>query len=118
MPEWIQTIIGWLANAELRAVLAGLIISWNVTQLVKSSPALVAMPEPSRRWRTRLFAFVAGFVPTLALWPGQNVEAVIVAAMVGLSSPAAYTIAARVLYHYFPWLEAKMSAAPKAEVSP
>lgn len=113
MPDWIQTIVGWLANAELRAVLAGLIISWNVTQLVKGAPSLVSLDDVARRWWTRLIAFAFGFAPTLALWPGSNAEAITVAATIGLSSPTVYTIAARVLYHYFPWLEDRMSAAPK-----
>lgn len=112
MPEWITTIIDWLAHAEARAILIALIISWNGTQLIKNAPWLVDLPDSARRWWTRAIAFALGFWPALALWPGPNSEAVLVAVAVGLASPAAYTYGARILYHYFPWLEPKMSAAP------
>jgi hypothetical protein len=112
MPDWVNIIVGWLAIPEVRAVLVGLIISWNGTQLIKSAPWLVAVPDRERRFCTRLLAFALGFWPVLILWPGPDSEAAQVALAVGLGSPAAYTLAARILYHFFPWLEVKMSATP------
>lgn len=112
MPDWILTLIGWLAHAEVRAIVIALVISWNGTQLVKNAPTLVDSDEAVRRRTTRLIAFVLGFLPALLLWPGRNAEAVVYAIACGLAAPTAYTIAARVLYHFWPWLEPKMSAAP------
>lgn len=118
MLEWITTFAGWLARAEVRAVLIALIISWNGTQLVKNAPGLVALEDGRRRLSTRTIAFALGFMPAFALWPGGHIEAVLVAAATGLAAPTIYTYGARILYHYFPWLEIKMSAVPAEKVHP
>ena len=110
MLDYINTVTGWLAYPEVRAVLVGLIVSWNGTQIVKNAPSLVGKPEPARRWSTRGIAFLLGLFPTALLWPGYIHERVLIGVAVGLAAPTIYTYGARVLYHYFPWLEAKMSA--------
>lgn len=113
MPDWILTIAGWLGNEHARAIVIALIISWNGTQLVKNAPYIARTADDAeRRLLVRILAFALGFWPAFVLWPGEKSEAVLVAIAVGLGSPAAYTLAARVLYHFFPWLEPKMSGAP------
>lgn len=112
MLDWINTFAAWLARPEVRAILVGLIVSWNATQIVKNAPSLVRLPEPQHRAWTRLIAFLVGAAPTAVLWPGEPAERALIAAAVGLASPAIYTAGVRVLYHYFPWLEVKMSANP------
>lgn len=111
MLDWITTFAGWLARAEVRAILIALVISWNATQLVKNAPWLMRKPEAERRLATRTLAFVLACVPCGLLWP-PGIEGPLVAIAVGLASPVIYTVGARVLYHYFPWLEPKMSATP------
>lgn len=110
MLDYINAVTGWLAYPELRAVLVGLIVSWNGTQIIKNAPSLVAKAELVRRWNTRAIAFLLGWLPTAALWPGHWHERALIGVAVGLAAPTIYTYGARVLYHYFPWLEAKMSA--------
>lgn len=117
MLEWINTFAGWLSRAEVRAVLIALIISWNGTQLVKNCPGLTCLDEGERRFWTRVIAFVFAALPAFLLWPGGFPEDLLVAIATGLGSPAIYTYGARILYHYFPWLEPKMSAAPPPERS-
>lgn len=112
MLDWFNTIAGWLTNAQVRAILVALVIAWNVTQLAKNAPGIANRPERVRRWLVRAFAFIAGFIPAALLWPGPNAERATYAAAVGLAAPAAYKIAAAVLYHFFPWLEPKMSGRP------
>lgn len=118
MLDWINTVAGWFALPEVRAIIVALVISWNGTQLVKNAPQLVRLPDAGRRLATRAIAFVLGAVPALLLWPGKFPEDALVAAATGLASPAIYTYGARALYHYFPWLEPKMSAAPMRKVAP
>ena len=116
MLEWFTTIAGYLTNAQVRAVLVALVIAWNVTQLAKNAPGIANRPERTRRWLVRAFAFVAGFIPAALLWTAPLAERLTYAAAVGLAAPAAYTLVARVLYHFFPWLEPKMSGCPSAPV--
>lgn len=111
MLDYINAVTGWLAYPEVRAVLVGLIVSWNGTQIIKNAPSLVAKAELVRRWNTRAIAFLLGWLPTAALWPGHWHERALIGVAVGLAAPTIYTYGARVLYHYFPWLESKMSAA-------
>jgi hypothetical protein len=111
MPD-INTIIAWLAIAQVRAILIGLVIAWAGTQFFKSAPWLAAKPDRARRWWIRAGAFALGFLPTFLLWPSTRLEAAVYASAVGLAAPFVYAIGARVLYHFFPWLEPKMSSAP------
>jgi hypothetical protein len=114
MLDWLNTFAGWLSHPEVRAILIGLILSWNLTQLVKNAPALVRLPELQHRWWTRAIAFLIGAAPTAILWPSELAESLLVAGAVGFAAPVIYAYGARVLYHYFPWLEPKMSAMPVA----
>jgi len=112
MFDWINTVATWLTFREVRAIIVGLIVSWGVTQLVKNAPSLVAMPEVPRRFWTRMLAFLLGALPVAAMWPGDWIERLGIAAAIGFASPVIYTYGARVLYHFWPWLEPKMSAMP------
>lgn len=116
MLDWINTFAGWLALPEVRAILVALIISWNGTQIVKNAPQLTSMPEAGRRLSTRTIAFALAAIPALLLWPGAFPENALMAAATGLAAPTIYTYGARILYHYFPWLEPKMSAVPTTKV--
>lgn len=114
MLDWFNTFAAWLAHPEVRAVLIGLIISWNMTQLIKNAPWLIRKREAMRVILTRLLALALAAVPTAVLWPGALAESVLVGGAVGLAAPTIYTYGARILYHFFPWLEVKMSAMPSA----
>lgn len=113
--EWLDRLVESLARADIRAIVIALVVSWNGTQLVKHCPSLTGLSEKHRRFGTRILAFVLGFLPAFMLYPiGAGAgERFWVAIAVGLASPAIYTYAARALYHFFPWLEPKMSARPK-----
>lgn len=119
MQQWLDWIGGVLGQpGALRAIAVGLVISWNLTQVVKNAPWIVRQSEQHRVATTRLVAFAFGFVPTWLLWPEAGAAAVVLATAVGSAAPAAYKLAARALYHYFPWLELKMSASPRCGGEP
>lgn len=113
MIDFFNSVAAWFAYPQVRAIVIGLVISWNGTQIVKNAPFLVAQLEGRRRFNTRMIAFFLGFVPSALLWAAEFHERVLVGAAVGLAAPTIYTYGARVLYHYFPWIEPKMSASTK-----
>jgi hypothetical protein len=106
-----------------RAVAFGLALSWGGTQIIKKRG-----PKPLRLWLlmlddvdTRLvlrtLAFALAWVPVFLLWPAPSiVERTLAAGVTAVCAPTAYTLIARIAYHYFPWLEPKVSSnatAPK-----
>lgn len=110
--EYLDKFLDAIGREDVRAILIALVISLNGTQFVKHWPRLVGLFERQRVFYTRLIAFVLGFLPAVILYPESWGQKVMVAAAVGLASPAIYTYGARGLYHFFPWLELKMSAVP------
>lgn len=116
--------VSWLASAfdkldaflatpgPLRAVLFGLLLSWGGTQMAKFSPRLRCMALVDHRLATRLLAFALAYVPVAWLWPGPWSVRLLAAVTTGLCAPMAYTIAVRAAYHFWPWLEPRLSARP------
>jgi hypothetical protein len=93
------------------APVAGLLISWFGTQAIKFQLP-DNLPDPRHRRAIRGAATLLGAIPTYALWPTHDATAAIWALLVGLASPTLYVYAMRILYHFYPWLEGKMSARP------
>lgn len=93
------------------AVLAGLLISWFGTQAVKFYLP-DSWPDPKHKKAVRGAAVGFGFLPTYWLWPTHDAPAAIWSLLVGLSSPVLYLYAVRILYHYWPYLEPRLSARP------
>lgn len=118
MIEWLRNLAE-LVNAELgtataiRAIFAALVISWCWTQAMKGLPVWWKLTDAQHRWATRLGAFLSGFLPAWALWPVHDVSALVMAAAVGIASPAAYTLTVRAAEHYWPWLDDYVSARPE-----
>lgn len=110
-------IIDWLDHflatpGALRAMAFALLLSWSGTQALKFLPALRAMAPPAQRIAVRALAGALALAAVLAMWPAGWLERLLVGLTTALCSPAAYTIAVRVAYHFWPWLEPKMSATP------
>lgn len=111
--EAVQDVNAFLTTATpVRAVLAGWLVSWAATQAIKFAPALQTLPSDLHRAYTRLIAFDLAAVTTGLLWPGEFGGKLLSAALVGWFAPTAYAVLARVLYHFFPWLETRLSARP------
>ena len=81
------------------------------TQAIKFQLSM-NMTDEQHKKRVRLIAIVLGAIPTFVLWPIHTAASTIWALCVGLASPAAYLSAMKILYHFFPWLENKVSARP------
>lgn len=119
MIDW-QAILDAI-NAQLggrtavAAVLAGLLCSLAFTQALKKlGPDWERLSDRQLRLLIRVTAFAFGFVPTFALWPQRGWAAVSFGFVVGVLAPAIYTLAARIAVHYWPWLDAALSARPTA----
>lgn len=114
MQQWLDWIGAMLGQpGALRAIAVALVISWNGTQFAKNAPRLARLPEVTRRLAIQLIAFWLAFVPAALLWPEPGAPRWVLAVAIGYASPLGYKIAARVLYHFWPWLEPKMSASPR-----
>lgn len=105
------------------AVVAGLLVSWVLTQLVKMNfPA--DWTAKKIVWMTRLTAFGTAFVPTLLVWPvtydwdllhgrylyTMVVSGLVVATVVGGLSPAAYKFFMSWFYR-FGWVHPDQTSA-------
>lgn len=113
----MTSIIDWLDHflatpGALRAVAFGLLLSWSGTQALKFLPPLRNLGPTTIRLVVRAMAGVLALVAVLALWPAGWMERLLVGLTTALCSPTAYTIAVRVAYHWWPWLEPRMSATP------
>lgn len=114
--DWLNSIADALARSDVRGIVIALLISWGGTQLLKNAPTLLRLSDRARVLRTRLIAFVLAAVPTTVLWPYSMEERILLGIALGVASPTIYTTLARTLYHFFPWLEVKMSAVPAVPV--
>lgn len=95
------------------AVLSGLLCSLAFTQALKKlGPDFDNLSDRSLRWLIRVTAFAFGFTPTFLLWPQRGAPAVAFGFAIGVLAPAIYTVVARIVVHFFPWLDAKISARP------
>lgn len=116
--EWIAHAVhetnAFLSTpSALRAVLFGLLLSWSTSQVLKFLPSLMAMSDPTHKVVVRWLAFCLAYFPVVMLWPGSFAERMLAGVITGLCAPTAYALLARALYHFFPWLEARMSAKPQ-----
>ncbi len=113
----IETLNNFLETpTAARAIAFGMLISWGGTQLVKFNPLvrklLNHLPPEMGRTVVQAIAFLLAFIPTFLLWPGMGTVKVLGSIVVGTWSPKAYQKATVVLYHFFPYLEPKLSATP------
>lgn len=118
MIDWIDHALRMI-DAELgqptavRALLAGFVVSWGLTQLLKYLPHLRAYSDVQFRWAVRTLAFMLGALPTFLLWPGNELWAgAIMAVLVGILAPVVYTVTFRAARHFWPWLADSVSARP------
>lgn len=111
--HWLSIIEMYLSgHTATKALVAGFVTSWCVTQGGKYHPAIARMSDAAARLATRAVAFVTAFGPVAYLWPNPGSERWVIAVMVGVASPAAYTILVRVVGHFWPWLVQYVSARP------
>lgn len=94
--EWANT---WLTEPSAsRAIVAGFLTCWSVTQVVKKLVTRRFCDTVEERKRANAaVAFVLGALPTLVLWPNFSVMAGFSALIVGGAAPGAYQIVDRVL---------------------
>lgn len=113
MMTWLTVAERFLGHpGALRAILAGVVTSWVATQGWKYHPLLIELDADTAKWWTRVLAFAFGAGPVLCLWPEPGLPRWIFAAIVGLAAPVIYTIAMRIVYRVWPWLEPHVSARP------
>lgn len=100
-------------ESALRAVVFALAMSWGGTQWFKHRKAVKTLDSQTYRITVQAVAFTFAWVPVARLWPGETDERFLAAGVTAVCAPFTYTLIARVAYHFFPWLEQKMSAQPK-----
>lgn len=112
--RWLAIVESYLVgHTAMKALVAGFVTSWCVTQGGKYHPAIAHMSDAAARRWTRAIAFVTAFGPVAYLWPLPGAERWVIAVMIGVASPVAYTILVRVVGHFWPWLEQHASARPQ-----
>lgn len=109
--QWLDQFLG--TPGALRAVVVGLLLSWSATQALKFLPRLRALTPSSKRLMVRGMSFVFAAAPVFLMWPGPWLPRLFGALVTGLCAPTAYTCTVRIVYHFWPWLELKLSASPK-----
>lgn len=110
--EWLQVILS--IPRPVWAVLAGMLMAWAITQRIKFllDPEL---PAVKRQRFTQVAAFLAGALTTLLVWSVHpdglkaSWDGVIVAALVGLWSPASYWLLVRWFGKRYPELRERLS---------
>lgn len=93
---WADT---WLTEpGASRAIAAGFLTSWSVTQVIKKlvTRRFCETKDDRKRWNMAA-AFLLGAIPTLILWPNFTAMAGFSALVVGGAAPGAYEILDRVL---------------------
>lgn len=113
--SWIEWLNKFLETpSAARAIVLGLLVSWGGTQIIKFSPLVQKFPTDVARTATQVIAFLLAFVPTFLLWPPEGEAAMkfVMSVVVATWAPKAYTKASTFLYHFFPFLEPKLSATP------
>jgi hypothetical protein len=102
----------------VRAILVGFVFSIGLTQLAKFSAAFDRLPRPQHRAATRAVAFCFAASATWLLWPDRGMAGPVIGVALGLIAPAAYTLTARILVHFWPWLDPVISARPDPKREP
>lgn len=120
MYEWLKYAFNFVALPSVgRAIVLALVAGIMLTQLIKFQlPDWLTDKEHSRR--IRLFSCLVTLAVCYALWPNEDtqVTALVISAIVGVSSPTIYWLAVKVLYHYWPWLDSSLSARPDPGKTP
>lgn len=126
----MQAFIEWFNNflfhpSPLLAVLFGLALSFGGTQIIKRNAKLVRrwfadLDDDTHRTVIRLIAFLLAWVPVALLWPvpenatlsaGLTIK-FLAAGVTATCAPYIYKLATLIAFHFWPWLEPKMSARP------
>lgn len=111
--DLFKLIVGFISNASVaRAIAFGLISGMMLTQWVKFQlPDWLS--DHAHADLVRTLASLLTLVTVLVLWP-TPLDAVAWAVGVGcgLTTPFAYWLGVKCLYHFFPWTEDMISARP------
>ena len=121
MEKYIQMVETFLVQPSAsRAVLFGLIAAWCGTHVIKRNSKMLRrwldeLDDDSHRVVVRCLAFLMAWVPVALLWPAESLtERFLAAGVTAISAPYAYSLFTTIAFHFWPWLEPKMSARPRA----
>lgn len=122
MIETVKSVLSLLndflsTESPARALVFGFLLSVAITQTLKKTVLVGRLPAPHHRDVLQGIAILTGWAGTAALWPDWGVDAWAFGFLNGLGSIFVYKYATLVLFHYFPWLEPKMSGKPKEQES-
>jgi hypothetical protein len=116
MHEWFNQIVGFVnIESVARAIAFAIIGGMALTQWIKFQfPEWLTDKQHIRSTRTS--SSFMSFILCLIFLPNdmQLLLAASISMVVGLLVPAVYWVLAKVLYHYFPWMEDALSARPRA----
>jgi hypothetical protein len=115
MHDWLRMVFDFLSvPSESRALLLAIFGGMMFTQWFKFQlPA--TLPDDDHARTVRTVSSIIGAFLCLALWPRHpHASAYAMAFISGISTPTAYWLMVRVLYHYVPWAEDVLSARPGA----
>jgi hypothetical protein len=110
LEKFIAAVNLLLREGAALSLLLGYVVAIGGTQFVKRLETVNL-----RKWGIRLWlALPLGFLGTFCTLPstGRIGVEIFLALAVGLTAPAVYSGGVRVLFHYWPWLEPKISAQP------
>lgn len=120
MQDAIEWFNGFLAQpSPLKAVMFGLLLSWGGTQWLKKRGLTVLrhfldeLDDESHKVVLRAIAFLLAWCPVFALWPADALERGLAAGVTAVCAPYTYSFITAIAYHFFPWLEPKLSARPR-----
>lgn len=116
LEQFIKAVNLLLSEGAALSILLGYVIAIGGTQYIKSFEAIYFKPLAIRA----LMALPLGFVATFFTLPieGRLALRAVIAAAVGLTAPAVYSLTIRVLYHFWPWMETKISQQPPKPEDP
>lgn len=116
--EWFNSFL--TQPSPLRAVMFGLLLSWGGTQYLKKRGLelmrrwLDELDDESHRTVIRAIAFMLAWTPVYLMWPAIEItERALAAGVTAVCAPYAYSFFTAIAFHFFPWLEPKLSARPK-----
>lgn len=113
MLAWFNALLAFIATASIaRALAFGLISGMMLTQWVKFQLPDWLSDRDHARW-VRTLSSLLTMATVLALWPyARYFDAIALAFGAGLTTPFAYWLGVKALYHFFPWTETILSARP------
>ncbi len=110
LEKFIQAVNLLLREGAALSLILGYICAIGGTQFVKRLETVNL-----KKWGIRLWlALPLGFLGTVVTLPpeGRLGVRLFIALAVGLTAPLVYSVGVRVLFHFWPWLEPKLSAQP------